>query len=127
MVYGIGTDLIEVDRIRAIIEKERGFREKVFTPDEIKYCESRPNSKAEHYAVRYAAKEAFFKALGTGLRAGMSFLDLEIMNDALGKPELIIRGDTQKKLEKWGNVNILLTLSHVKQMATAFVVIQKAS
>jgi holo-[acyl-carrier protein] synthase len=126
MVYGIGTDLIEVERIRAIIDKKQGFREKVFTPDEIIYCESRPKSKAEHYAVRYAAKEAFFKALGTGLRSGMSFLDLEVMNDALGKPELIIRGDTQKKLSKWGDVTILLTMTHVKQMAAAFVIIQKA-
>ncbi|HSZ24309.1 MAG TPA: holo-ACP synthase [Cytophagaceae bacterium] len=124
MIVGIGTDIIEVDRIKKNIEAERGFVEKVYTKNEKEYCESKTN-KAEHYAVRYAAKEAFFKALGTGWRGGMAFNEIEVINDALGKPDLIIKGETKVYLDKLGKVSIYITLSHVKLMAVAFVVIEK--
>jgi len=123
MIIGIGTDIIEVDRIRKNIESDRGFIEKVYTIGERTYCESKTN-KAEHYAVRFAAKEAFFKALGTGWRGGMAFSDIEVINDDLGKPELIINGETKNYVNKLGNLNMYITLSHVKLMAVAFVVLE---
>lgn len=123
MIIGIGTDIIEVDRIRKNIEADRGFIEKVYTEGERKYCEAKTN-KAEHYAVRFAAKEAFFKALGTGWTGGMAFNEIEVTKDKLGKPELIICGETKKYMDKLGEVKLYITLSHVKLMAVAFVVIE---
>jgi holo-[acyl-carrier protein] synthase len=123
MIIGIGTDIIEVDRIRKNIEADKGFIDKVYTTGERSYCEAKTN-KAEHYAVRFAAKEAFFKALGTGWRGGMAFNEIEVINDDLGKPELIIGGETKKYMDKLGEVNMYITLSHVKLMAVAFVVIE---
>lgn len=72
MIFGIGIDIIEVERVKNQISKSNGFREKIFTEREIEYCESKKN-KAQHYAARFAAKEAFFKAIGTGWRNGMAF------------------------------------------------------
>jgi holo-[acyl-carrier protein] synthase len=69
MIFGIGTDLIEIERVADRIEKKTGFRELVFTPNEINYCEAK-TFKYEHYAARFAAKEAFLKAIGTGWRSG---------------------------------------------------------
>ena len=124
MIYGIGTDIIEVERIKRSLEKDNVFRDKIFTQSEINYCEAKTN-KAEHYSVRFAAKEAFFKALGTGWRGGMAFCEIEVGKDELGKPEIYVHGEVEKYLEKFGPVNIYLTLSHVKLMAVAFVVIQE--
>ena len=94
MIIGIGTDIVAVVRIAKSIEKS-AFKEKVFSKTEITYCESKKN-KAESYAARFAAKEAFFKALGTGWRGGMAFNEVEIKNDKLGKPILNITGKTAK-------------------------------
>src|SRR5664279_4664011 len=97
MIFGIGTDLIEVERVAEKMEKKAGFKELVFSPDEIIYCEARTN-KYEHYAARFAAKEAFFKALGTGWRNGTAFNEIEIYNDEEGKPELRFLGKTAKTI-----------------------------
>ncbi len=83
MIYGIGIDLIEVERIRRQLDRSDRFIKRIFTPDEIVYCESKKN-KAQNYAARFAAKEAFFKALGTGWRSGLAFNHVEIINDSLG-------------------------------------------
>ena len=85
MIAGVGTDMIEVERIAVKIAKESGFRELVFSEKEISYCETKAH-KFEHYAARFAAKEAFFKALGTGWLNGTAFNEIEITNDAAGKP-----------------------------------------
>ena len=79
MIFGIGTDLIEVERVAHKMEKKEGFKELVFSPGEIIYCETRAN-KYEHYAARFAAKEAFLKAIGTGWRNGTAFNEIEIYN-----------------------------------------------
>ena len=80
MILGIGTDIIEVSRIEKEISKERqGFQKKVFTANEIQYCETK-RFKAQNYAARFAAKEACLKAIGTGLRDGLSWKDIEILN-----------------------------------------------
>ncbi|MCU0430558.1 MAG: holo-ACP synthase [Cytophagaceae bacterium] len=122
MIFGIGTDIIEVDRIRKSIESS-SFLDKIFTEAERAYCGSKINA-AEHFAVRYAAKEAFFKALGTGYRLGMAFHEIEICHDDLGKPHIQLHGETQKFLQEKGNFHIHISLSHVKQTALAMVMIE---
>ena len=124
MIAGLGTDLVEVERIAASLNRESGFREMVFSAGEIAYCESKAN-KFECYAARFAAKEAFFKALGTGWPEGTNFNEVEIIHDVNGKPEINLLGQTQKKLASWGISKILVSLSHVKTMATAVVIIEK--
>ncbi len=124
MLAGLGTDLTEVERIAEKINKGSGFREMVFSKTEIAYCESKTN-KFEHYAARFAAKEAFFKALGTGWLEGTHFNEVEITNDESGKPALVLLGETKKTLSAWGISKILVSLSHLKTIASAVVIIEK--
>ncbi len=123
-LLGIGTDIVEIARIAKSIEK-KGFKEKVFSKIEIDYCETKKN-KAESFAARFAAKEAFFKALGTGWRDGMAFNEVETRNDALGKPSLHILGKTAKIISKKNIKTIHLSLSHAKETAIAMVVLEGA-
>lgn len=122
MIIGIGTDIAEVPRIAKSIEKN-GFKEKVFSKVEIAYCESKTNA-AESFAARFAAKEAFFKALGTGWRGGMAFNEVEVVNDELGKPTLVIVGTTAEIIKEKNIKVIHVSLSHVKDMAMATVVLE---
>ena len=124
MIAGLGIDLIEVERVATSICKEGGFREMVFSPKEIDYCEKKTN-KFEHYAARFAAKEAFFKALGTGWAEGTSFNEVEITNDDRGKPQLTLLGATQRSMVPWGVIAISVSLSHLKNIASAVVIIEK--
>ena len=124
MVEGLGLDIIEVERIAEKINKESGFREMVFSKTEIAYCESKPN-KFEHYAARFAAKEAFFKALGTGWLKGTHFNEIEITNSESGKPSLVLLDETKKTLSPLGISKILVSLSHLKSIASAVVIIEK--
>lgn len=124
MIEGIGIDMIEVERIKHNIEKSAGFKEMVFSENEIAYCESKVN-KFEHYGARFAAKEAFFKALGTGWADGTSFNEVEIINNDEGKPAITLSGETQSKLAGLGITKILVSLSHLKTLATAIVIIEK--
>jgi len=124
MLAGLGTDLTEVERIAEKINKRSGFREMVFSKTEIAYCESKTN-KFKHYAARFAAKEAFFKALGTGWLEGTHFNEVEITNDESGKPALVLLGETKKTLSAWGISKILVSLSHLKTIASAVVIIEK--
>jgi holo-[acyl-carrier protein] synthase len=124
MIAGLGIDIIEVERIAAKIGKESGFRELVFSKNEIDYCESKKN-KFEHYAARFAAKEAFFKALGTGWLEGTFFSEIEITNTGNGKPEMVLLGSTRKTISAMGINKISVSLSHIKTMATAVVIIEK--
>ncbi|MCO5234982.1 MAG: holo-ACP synthase [Chitinophagaceae bacterium] len=120
MISGIGTDIVETSRIAGAIEKEQGFRELVFSKDEIAYCESKTN-KYQHYAARFAAKEAFFKALGTGWQNATAFNEVEIVNSGTGKPELRLLGMTATTI---GPVNAQVSLSHIKTVATAVVILE---
>ena len=124
MIAGLGTDMIEVDRVAERVGRGSGFKELVFSKTEIEYCEGRAN-KFQHYAARFAAKEAFFKALGTGWLNGTAFNEVEIWNDENGKPGIKILGETAKKLEAENILRISVSLSHVKSMATAVVIIEK--
>src|SRR5215211_7858734 len=118
MIKGIGTDIIEVERVASKIQKENGFRELIFSVQEIKYCEAKTN-KYEHYAARFAAKEALGKALGVGWAEGTTISQVEILNDQTGKPYLNFLGETAKKLASLNLGNIHVSLSHIKTYATA--------
>ena len=123
MIIGTGIDIIEVDRIATSVGRDSGFRELVFSKTEIKYC----NSKAapfEHYAARFAAKEAFMKALGQGWSGSLSFNEIEVVNQANGKPHLRISGQTEKELAPLGIQKMHVSLSHLKTMATAIVILE---
>jgi holo-[acyl-carrier protein] synthase len=124
MTSGVGIDMVEVERMAASIKKESGFREMVFSKAEIAYCESKKN-KFEHYAARFAAKEAFFKALGTGWLENTLFNEVEITNTDNGKPELKLLGSTLAIINTMGIKKILVSLSHVKKIASAVVIIEK--
>lgn len=122
MILGIGTDITEVARIAKSIENN-SFKIKVFSVTEIAYCESKVN-KAENYAARFAAKEAFVKALGTGLRGKMAINEIEVVNDQLGKPSIHLLGKTAENLLDRNIQAIHISLSHVKDMAMATVVLE---
>ena len=95
MIYGTGTDIIEVARIQKVMERDIGFRDKIFTPGEIAYCETKKN-KFQHYAARFSAKESFLKAIGTGWRFGIRFADIEVYHDELGKPYIRVYGKAEE-------------------------------
>jgi holo-[acyl-carrier protein] synthase len=124
MIYGIGTDIIEVDRVAAKMEKGNGFRDMIFTPGEIVYCEAQANPK-QHYAARFAAKEAFLKAMGTGWGHGkINFNEIEIRNDETGRPSLQLTGNATSCYSELQIRQILVSLSHIKATAIAMVVIE---
>lgn len=123
MIAGLGIDIIEVARIAEKIEKENGFRELVFSAREIAYCESKAH-KHEHYAARFAAKEAFFKALGTGWLNGTAFNEVEIINNSLGKPEIVLLGGTNETVGALGKFSITVALTHIKSTASAVVILE---
>ena len=115
--------MIEVSRVATKIGKESGFREMVFSAGEIEYCEPKAN-KEEHYAARFAAKEAFLKAIGTGWKNGTSFHEIEVRHDEEGSPELYLLGETAKTLAPLDITKIFVSLSHLKAIASAVVVIE---
>jgi len=123
MIKGIGVDMVEIGRVKKLIEQDRGFAERIFTPREIAYCEGK-FSRAQHYAARFTAKEAFFKALGTGFRDGMSWQDVEVENDSLGKPQLRLTAVALERFKKRKLSRAFLSLSHTREMAVALVVIE---
>jgi len=123
MIAGLGIDMIEVERVAEKIGKEAGFRELVFSKKEIEYCDSKAN-KFEHYAARFAAKEAFLKAIGTGWASGTAFNEIEVFNDANGKPEIMLHGQTAITLAFMGHQKISVSLSHLKAIASAVVIIE---
>ena len=118
MIIGIGTDIIEIERIKKAVRREN-FKNKVYTKIEQNYCESRGRQSAASYAARFAAKEAFFKAMGTGITTALT--DVEIINDELGQPKIFLHG----KIEDSFSGKIFLSLSHSKEYATAVAVIEK--
>jgi holo-[acyl-carrier protein] synthase len=126
MITGVGTDLIEVERVAGKISKNEGFRELVFTANEIAYCETKAN-KFQHYAARFAAKEAFLKAIGTGWITGIAFNEIEITNDENGRPLLSLIGATSKFLESRGIGKAWVSLSHLSTISSAVVILEKES
>ena len=123
MIVGIGIDMIEVDRVIERVDKDNGFREKVFSTGEIEFCEA--NRKGENYAARFAAKEAFLKATGLGLQLGYDLSKIEIINDSNGKPSHNLSGDFKVQAETNGWNVIHLSLSHLQAVACAVVIIER--
>lgn len=123
MIKGVGVDIIETSRIKKIIDKKgERFLNKVFTKAEQEYCRNKKKGMHESFGVRFAAKEAVFKALGTGWQKGVSWLQVEIRNDELGKPCAVLTGKAKEIAERLGIETILLSLSHTKEYCMAFAV-----
>lgn len=124
MIVGMGVDITEVDRVERAIEKfGRRFLERVFTPGEIAYCESRKN-RYERYAARFAAKEAAMKALGTGWRRGVRWVDLEVTNLPSGKPTMRFHGVAAEFAARLKVRNVVLSLTHTATQALAQVILE---
>jgi len=124
MIVGTGIDIAEVDRIaQSIARFGARFKERVFTADEIRYCESKAN-KAERYAARFAAKEAGMKALGTGWSRGVRWQDIEVRRLPGGRPTLAFHGRAGEIFTEMGGVRAHLSLTHTKQSAMAFVILE---
>jgi len=124
-ILGLGVDIVNINRIRSIIKKNKRFKEKIFSKKEIFICNKKKESTS-CFAKRFAAKEAFSKSLGTGIAKGLSFNEIEVKNDKSGKPNLNITGKsliTVKKILKRNNFNVFLTISDDKPFAIATVII----
>lgn len=125
MIVSIGTDIIEVYRIRETIERTPRVLERVYTDREREYCESKGAAAAQSYAARFAAKEAFLKAIRTGWRGEITWHNVEVMINEHGAPELEVTGQAREILERLGATRIHVSLSHTTEHATAQVVLEK--
>jgi len=126
VIISIGIDIIEVARVREVLARTPRFGERVFTPAERAYCDSRGAAAAQHYAARFAAKEAMLKALQTGWRGGIGWQDVEIAARESGAPFLILHGLVQELFEKSGATAAHLSLSHTSEHAIAEVVLERS-
>jgi holo-[acyl-carrier protein] synthase len=115
-VAGIGIDLVDVDRVKVILGRRETFVRRVFTPEEIAYCD-RQASPAESYAARWAAREACRKALG-GIRH-MRWHDVHVARASTGAPSLVLEGTSKARAEMLGVTEVLLALTHERRMAAA--------
>ena len=121
-ILGIGTDVVEVLRIAQMIERHGElFIDRVYTAAEIEYCRSRKQA-TQHFAGRWAAKEAIMKAIGTGWRRGISWRDMEVRNNEGGKPTVALRGGARDVVEQLGIADVLISISHCRSHATAFAI-----
>ena len=122
MIVGIGCDIIEIERIARAIKSE-SFIRRVFTAEEAAYCQRRGQQAAASFAARFAAKEAVLKALGTGLREG-SMQEIAVDNDGLGKPLVQLSGHFAMLAKQLGVKNIQISLSHSRDFAVAYVIME---
>ena len=125
MIVSIGIDIIEVARIREVLLRTPRFAERVYTTNERAYCDSRGAVSAQHYAARFAAKEAALKALQTGWRGGISWQDVEILARDSGAPYLLFTGQVLAVYEKFGATSTHLSISHTSEHAIAQVILEK--
>ena len=122
MIKGLGVDLVDISRMEKIIARWGDkFLKKIFTQRECTYCDKNSRS-ARHYAARFAAKEALLKMLGTGLRAGINWTEMEVIRDDLGKPRVMLQGRAGEIARARGINNIHISLSHEQQYAVAQVI-----
>ncbi len=121
-IFGIGTDITECLRIAQMIDRHGElFITRVYTPREIEYCQSRKQA-TQHFAGRWAAKEAVLKAVGTGWRRGISWRDVEIQNQPTGKPVVALYGGLRDFAEDLGVNEVLISISHCRSHATAYAI-----
>lgn len=122
-VLGIGIDIEEIERFEQLTEQwGLRFERKVYTEEEIRYCSGKTRPP-QHFAARFAAKEAFSKAIGTGWTGSFRWTDVEVRNDGAGKPSFVLHNSL---LERFGSLNIQLSLSHSGAYVTAMVIIQSS-
>lgn len=125
MIYGTGVDIVEIARFEKFLKQGNdALFQRLFTSGEMAYCSDKKHC-AQHYALRFAAKEAFLKALGTGLRDGVSWVDMEVVNDALGKPELRLYRRADELFRQAGLSACFLSLSHDAGCAVAMVILER--
>ena len=126
MIVSIGIDIIEIRRVREVLTRTPRFRERVFTEQERAYCDARGEpAAAQHYAARFSAKEAAFKALRTGWRDGLSWHHVEVASDELGAPLLQLSGHARDLFEGLGATHAHLSLSHTAEHAVAQVIFER--
>ena len=124
MIVGTGVDIVETSRIHRVFERHGDrFARRLFTAGEIAYCEKFKN-KAERFAARFAAKEAAFKALGTGWRGGVRWVDVEVIHHPSGKPGLVLKGRAQELAQALGVTQVALSISHADRYALAQVIFE---
>jgi holo-[acyl-carrier protein] synthase len=123
VIVGVGIDIIEVERVIEKVDKDSGFRDHVFSHLEIDYCEHN-GRRAENYAGRFVAKEAFLKATGFGLTLGYTLSEIEVFNDENGKPCLRLYGTFRQEASNRGWTNFHLSITHINTVAAAVVVIE---
>lgn len=124
MVVGLGIDIVEIRRIRQALQGGEAMIKRVFTEAEREYCSARRNL-FQHFAGRFAAKEAAMKALGTGWQEGIRWKDVEVVPDGLGKPELVFHGRALEVFQDFGAKSALVTITHARDYAVAAVVLEK--
>lgn len=125
MIYGIGIDLVENERMEKILRKWGDkFLSRVFSTTEIDYC-SRHAQASIHYGARFAVKESFLKAIGTGLGRDVKLREIEVINEASGKPEIKLSGGARDHVTKAGIEKIHLSITHTKKYAQAMVLLEK--
>jgi holo-[acyl-carrier protein] synthase len=127
MILGVGVDMVEVERVRQALENERigrRFRERVFTPQEIQYCENKRRGRYESYAGRFAAKEAVMKALGRGWGATVRWLDIEVARERSGRPEIVLHDKAAVVAKQLGIRRWSLSITHTKDYGLAYVITQ---
>jgi holo-[acyl-carrier protein] synthase len=124
VVVGTGVDLAEIERVARALSAPHGrrFRERVFTPEERRYCESRGRGRDESYAARFAAKEAVMKALGVGWGRGAAWQDISVVRARGGPPRIELSGQALETARRRGIGSLSLALSHAAGLAVAFVV-----
>ena len=125
MIVSTGIDIVEVYRIAETMTRTPRFAERVFTESERAYCDAKGAAAAQSYAGRFAAKEAFLKALQTGWRGKITWHDIEILSDDQGVPSLNIKGEASKLFEKTGATRSHLSISHTSEHAVAQVIFEK--
>lgn len=119
MIIGLGTDIIEIPRIAEMIERHGElFLTRIYTGEEIRHCQLRKHS-TQHFAGRWAAKEAVMKVLGTGFVKGISWKDIEVRNQQSGRPTMILAGGARRRADNLGIGEVLVTISHCRAYATA--------
>jgi holo-[acyl-carrier protein] synthase len=125
-IVGIGTEIVECLRVGRMIEQHgEVFLARVYTDREVRFCQARRRA-TEHFAARWAAKEAVFKALGTPWRRGIEWTDIEIEEEPGGVPQVLLGGATKESARSLRVANILLSLAHCRAYATAYAIAMRA-
>ena len=123
-ILGLGTDIMESSRLEKVLARHAdAFRQRVFTPRELDEAAAKKLAGTEYLSGRWAAKEAMAKALGCGIGANCSFTDIEVVNNALGAPEIVLSGSALATFTRLGGKKINISISHEKHYAVATVII----